>query len=171
MSELRTPTIFTDKASILVLQAIANLGNLAYGISIQSNILSVYDRYMPLDSIYEILIDLIEEGRVTSRKVDCCDAMTWRKVFSLVIPEGMKPWGPHEALHSGNSLTSPPIDWDNGEVFHLDGSVASHRNLSPPSFFHDMSADGTNIIGYTSMFALGSAGYTGESQDGESPQT
>jgi len=146
--------IIKDESALMILSAIVALDKEAYGINIQTYILREFAVYLPLEPLYEVLIDLIEEGRITSEKIGYETMHGWRKLFLIVLPEGM-------TLYNKETPGFPdvPIDWNSGKVVVYDGTILDEP-LWPPVMgesewtFHNNRLD-SNVLGYFSMFERG----------------
>lgn len=144
MTEFNKTAITTDAFQIKVLETIASMTETAFGISIHTLVTpKVPEDYIQLADVYEALVDLAYDDRLTIVE-SIPGSSRSRRIYGIALPEGMVAYSPKHP-----DYPNAPKDWDKGDVFHMDGSVAStHGETNDLAWTYDAHADGTNIAGY-----------------------
>jgi hypothetical protein len=140
----------SDDITMAVLYAIVDLHHLkqkptATAIQVRVNIAT--QSTMPLEVIYDRLIDLIEDDRVIWEEDPESVYMT-RKIFMPKIPEDMVIYG-----IGHQDYPNRPTGWDRGYVHHMDGSLLPLNNslTIETAWRWTADRDGTDILAYTNI--------------------
>jgi hypothetical protein len=135
-----------DAVMLAVLYAIIKLttaGQKTNGIAIQHSVITALNREVDLVELYEAIIDLLHDDRITW-KIDDQSEYARRRVYAIKIPDDMVLYGPNHPQYP-----QAPEDWNKGPVMHVDGLILPTHGISNElAWFYDGHDDGTDILAY-----------------------